>query len=200
MPRSPSGDRRDSSATDGTDEATAVAGRTPQRFLPSGGEPMQRMNELGFYTLAGAPRIAARSRRRGEAGRGDRARLGLHLRALQHQGGGDAVGRGGAVSTRDRHRHRGDEPQHAPPDGDRRLRHDDAQADRRALHARPRPRHRTALRRLRPAAHHHGARWRTSPGSCGGSGAARSIFGHDGPAGRYPMLHARTRRSTRTSR
>ena len=49
-------------------------------------------------------------------GRGARARHGLHLRALQRQGGGHAVGRGRRGVATARHRHRGDEPQHPPPD------------------------------------------------------------------------------------
>ena len=78
------------------------------------------------------------------------ASAGVHLGALQHQGGGDALG-AAAPCRPAPHRHRGDEPPHAPPDRHRVVRHDDASPDRRAVHARPRSRHRPADRCPRPA-------------------------------------------------
>ena len=59
-----------------------------------------QLNELGFYTLAGAPKSPAELLDEVPAGRVVAARLRVHLGALQHQGGGDALsGAVGAVSS-----------------------------------------------------------------------------------------------------
>ena len=143
-------------------------------------------DDLGYYTLAGAARsprdlIPEVARRRAA-----RPRLGVHLRALQRQGGGDAVGRGrrGLDDAADRHGR--DEPQHPPPDRHRRLRHDDAPAHRRALHARARPRHRPDDRALGlpPVTT---AQLEDFAGLMRRLWHGETIIGHDGPAGQLAV-------------
>ena len=67
-----------------------------------------------------------------------------------------------------------------------RVRDDHAQAHRRALLARPGPRYRAAVRRLRPAAPQDGRHRGLRRASCGASGAARQSSATTG--GRYPVL------------
>ena len=115
---------------------------------------MEQLNELGFYVLAGAPQSPVELIDEVAAGRGARPRVDVHLRTLQHQRGVHAVGRGRRGVVDARHRDRGDEPQHAPSDGHRVARDDDAPAHRRAVHARSRARDRAAVRRVRHPADH----------------------------------------------
>ena len=100
-----------------------------------------QMNELGFYTLAGSPSRRASSSTRCAAAR---PRLGSCFisERFNVKEAATLSGAAGAVVERDRHRDRRHQPEHAPPDGHRRVRDDDAPADGRPLLARPRPRHR----------------------------------------------------------
>ena len=139
-------------------------------------------DNLGYYTLAGAamsPRdlIQEAARRRAA-----RPRLVVHLRAVQRQGGGDAVGRGGRGVDDAADRHGGDEPQHPPPAGHRRLRDDDAPPHRRPLHARPRAGHRPddAAIGLKPVTT---AQLEDFAGLMRRLWHGETIIGHDGPAG-----------------
>ena len=125
--------------------------------------------------------------RRGAGCGADRARIGVPLRALQREGGGDPVrGRGGRERG-GRDRHRGDEHADASPARDGGVVHDDAPPDAGPV----RPRHRAGHR---PAARHHG-----DPADHDGADGGRvglyrrlwrgeAIFGHEGPAGSYPLL------------
>ena len=92
----------------------------------------------------------------------------------------DALGRGRRGVVDARHRDRRHEPQHAPPDRHRVVRHDDAPAHRRPVHARPRPRHRPAVRRVRhPADHDRADRGLRRP-------HAPALEGRGGPRPRRP--------------
>ena len=133
--------------------STATSGRWPRKRATD----MARFDELGFYTLAGAPASTRELVARGPRRRGDGPRSRVRLRAAQPQGGGDRLRRGRCHQRADRHRHRGDEPQHAPPDGDRGIRCHHAQPHRRALHVGSRTRRRPVVRRDGPVAHHHRA-------------------------------------------
>ena len=73
--------------------------------------------ELGFYGLAGHaadPRALVDE----IAGRAAGSRLGVPVRTVQLQGRHGAGRRGGRHELSPRHRHGGDQPQHAPPAGD----------------------------------------------------------------------------------
>ena len=114
---------------------------------------------LGYYTLAGAapePRDLIAEARDGE-------RLGLGWAFISERfnikEAATLSGAVGAVSTTLQHRHRGDQPQHPPPDRHRVVRDDDAPPHRWPLHARARSWHRPA------------------------DGGARAAAGDDGPAG-----------------
>ena len=146
------------------------------------------LDELGCYLLAGQPErsrdIVGEVRAAEELGLG----RGLHLRALQQEGGRRPVrgGRGGqrADPPSDR-RH---QPQHPPPDGHRRLRPHHAEPDRRPLR---RSAWAGASRSCRTPTGSPGSpppRWRTSPADAPAV-PGRGIIGHDGPAGSYPVLH-----------
>ena len=158
-----------------------------------------QLNELGFYVLAGAPQSPAELIDEVAGGRGARPRLHVHLRALQHQGGVHAVGRGRRGVVDARHRDRGDEPQHAPSDRHRVARDDDAPAHRRSVHARARARHRAAVRRVRHPADHdradRGLRRAHAP-AVEGRGDLRPRR----PGRASSRCCTSTRRSTRTSR
>ena len=156
--------------------------------------------ELGFYTLAGhsdSPRDLVDEVREAE-------RLGLGSAFISERfnvkDAADAVGRGRCGQRTHRHRHRRDEPQHPPPAGHRDVRHDDAPPHRRSVRAWARARVRPALRRDGPADRSRWRSSRTSSASMRRLWHGEMIFGHDGPAGSYPFLALRTRRSTRTSR
>ena len=188
------------------DRRSSVDQRAPVTTprVPSGGTPMSvpAHPELGFYTLAGAPkspRDLIAEVREAEA-LGPRHRV--HLRALQHQGG---VRRCRARSARCRrriaHRHRRHQPQHPPPDG----------------HRRPTPRRCTAspaagspsasggastdaAGRLRHPPHHHradGGLRRADAPALAGRGRSSATTG---PAGIVARCCTSTRTSTRTSR
>ena len=113
-----------------------------------------QLNELGFYTLAGAPQSPAELLDEVAAAEA----LGLGSAFISERFNiKEAVTLSGAVAAvvvDARDRDGGDEPQHPPPDRDRVVRHDDAPAHRRPLHARARARHRAAVRRLRHPPHH----------------------------------------------
>ena len=102
---------------------------------------MQRMNELGFYTLAGAPQsprdLLDEVREGEELGLGSvfiSERFNVKEAATLSRRRGRGRRREIGIATG------GDQPQHPPPDGHRGVRHDHAPADRRSLLARPRPR------------------------------------------------------------
>ena len=150
---------------------------------------MSQLNELGFYVLAGAPQSPAELI--DEVAAGEALGLGstfiserFNIKEARH-----ALGRGrrGVVDARDRDRR--DESQHAPPDGHRVARDDDASAHRRALHARTRPRHRAAVRRATASRAITTAQIEDFVGLMRRLWKGEVIFGHDGPAGKFPVLH-----------
>ena len=112
---------------------------------------------LGFYTLAGQP--ASSRDLVDEVVEGEALGLGTAFISERYNKKEAATlsGAAGAVSERITHRDRGDQPQHPPPDGHRRLRPHDAEPHRRSLRARPRSRHPAAAGRVRHPAHHHRA-------------------------------------------
>ena len=150
---------------------------------------MARFEELGFYTLAGAPASTRDLDRRGPRRRGHGPRARVHLRAVQREGGGHAVGRGRRGQRADRHRHRGHQPQHPPPDGARGVRAARCTASPAAASRSASAGASTgcstpwASRTSRPR------RWRTSPGIMRRLWAGEMILGHDGPAGTWPYLN-----------
>jgi hypothetical protein len=99
----------------------------------------------------------AQPRRRVPTGRGTRPRRGVHQRALQREGSRHAVGCRRGRDHEHADHHRGDEPQHAPPDRDRLVCHHDAPVDGWTLRARYRARHRADVRCLRHPPDHHRA-------------------------------------------
>ena len=131
--------------------------------------------------------VTSGTARRDSGRRSARLRQHVHLRAVQHQGGGHALGRRRRGFTNARHRHCGDEPQHPPPDRDRVVRDHDAPPHRRSLHARPGTRYRLDVRRF-------GIPRITTAQLEDFVGLMRRLFrgevvmGHDGPAGTYPVL------------
>ena len=147
-----------------------------------------QLNELGFYVLAGAPKSPAELLDEVPAGEA----LGLGSAFISERFNiKEAVtlsGRGRRHVAHAGHRDGRDEPQHPPPCRDRVVRHDDAPPDRRAVHARARSRDRDDVRRLRASRGSPPRRSRTSSAWCAASSAVRSIFGHDGPAGSFPVL------------
>ena len=170
---------------------------------PGAGVVSSRMSrtfdDLGYYTLAGAAPDPYELIQEAARRRAARPRLGVHLGALQRQGGGDAVGRArrGVDDAADRHRRH--QPQHPPPDRDGGVRDDDAPPDRRPVHARARPRHRADDGRARAATGHH----RAARGLRRGD--APAVARRDDPRPRRAVPGrtrscASTRRSTRTSR
>ena len=156
--------------------------------------------ELGFYTLAGAAAVPADARPpRCDDGRGPRPRHGLHLRALQHEGGGDAArAAAGAVTESIAHRHR------APPTT--------TPATRIVTAGTPRTMHRLTGGRftlglgrgIDPMLRRLGIPRITTAQMEDFVGLMRRlwhgevIIGHDGPAGSWPVLHldADVRRAT----
>ena len=147
-----------------------------------------QFEELGFYTLAGAPASTRDLIAEVRDGRSARARTLLHLRALQRQGGGDRLRCGRGRERAHRHRHRGDEPPHPSPHDHRRVRADHAQPHRRSLHPRDRSRRRPAVGRDGPAAHHDradGGLRRPDAPPLGGRGDPRARR----PAGSWPYLN-----------
>ncbi len=119
--------------------------------------------------------------------RAPRARSGVHLGALGRQRSGDDLGRGGGCIRADTALHRGDEPQRAPPAGDRVVRHDDAPSQRWPVHARYRPRDRSSVRCLR-IPRITTAQMEDFAGLMRRLWNGETVIGHDGPAGRYPVL------------
>ncbi len=116
----------------------AAGDRARARLLPAGRSARQR----------------PRHRHRGARRRTSRPGRGVRHRALQPQGGRGALRRGRGRQRAHPHRHGGDQPQHPPPDGHRRLRADDAEPDRRPVHPRPGARHPADAGRLRHRPHH----------------------------------------------
>ena len=145
------------------------------------------MNELGFYTLAGAPRSPRDLIDEVQSGRGARHRRVFHFRAIQHQRGGDAVGRGRRRVEPDRHRDRRDEPEHAASARHCGIRDDDAFPDRRPVCAGSRTRHRRDVRCVRAAAHHDRAVGRLCQ-LMRRLWHGETVVGHKGPAGSWPVL------------
>ena len=160
---------------------------------------MPHFEELGFYTLAGAP--ASTRDLVTEVSAAEALGLGhvLHLRAVQREGSGDrSRARSARSASASPSPPRRPTTTRATP-RHRRVRHDHAQPHRRPLHARARPRHRPRCSTRWASRTSRRPRWRTSPASCGGCGAGEVVLGHDGPAGSWPFLHLDAH-STRTSR
>jgi len=182
----------------------ASSGRAPARagawsltdLMPSE-HPTRRIDNLGFYTLAGRRRSPRTSRRwwatAEELGLG----LEFHLRAIQREGGGNTSGAVGAVSRIFRSRQQGTNHHTRHPIvtafvcGD-----DDAPVTGRSVHPRARDRVESAPSRApRFITTHHGE-WLTSQEVMRGS-ARRVIFGHNGPAGTVPIHSTHHSLSTR---
>ena len=151
---------------------------------------MRVLDELGFYVLAGQPK-SSRAILVDEVRDGEALGLGTAFISERYNKKEAATlsGAAGAVSERIRDRDRGDEPQHPAPDRHRRLRAHDAEPHRRTLRARSRARHPACCRTRSASPASRPRRWRTSPASCAGCSTAKSIIGHDGPAGKFPVLH-----------
>ena len=112
------------------------------------------MEELGFYTLAGAPespRALIDEVRQAEA-------MGLGTVFISERFNIKEActlsGAAGAVSERIQHRHCRDEPQYPPPDGHGVLCDDDAPAHERAIQPGAWARHRADVQSLWPATDH----------------------------------------------
>ena len=160
---------------------------------------MTQLNELGFYTLAGAPLSPAELRP--EVAAAEAIGLGSAFISERYniKEAATLSGAVGAVLQLARHRHGRHQPQHPPPARHRLVRHHHAPAHRRALHAGARPRHRPAVRRLRhPQDHHRTARGlrRAHATALAGRGDLRPRRSRRAAT----RSCTSTRRSTRTSR
>ncbi len=160
---------------------------------------MSQLNELGFYTLAGAPRSpaelfeevpTAESLGLGSAFISERFNI---KEAVTLSGAVGAVSRTlGVATAATNHNTR-------HPAVTRLLRHDDAPADRRPVHPGPGAGDRPAVRRLRhPADHHCAARGHRRPscGACSTASWCSAMTGRPAPG----RSSTSTRTSTRTSR
>ena len=152
--------------------------------------PATDLNELGFYVLAGAPKTPADLI--DEVADGEALGLGAAFISERYniKEAATLSGAAGAVSHAHRHRDRRDEPQHPPsrssPASYATTMH---RLTRRPVHARARARHRRrcsdafGIPRSRPR------RWRTSSALLRRLWHGEVVFGHDGPAGQFPILH-----------
>ena len=156
---------------------------------PPGMANPERIVELGLLRAGGARDRPAGAARRGARRRADRARVGVPVGAVQREGGGDAVRRGGGRVRGGRHRHRCHQHADAPPAGDGGVGQHDARAHPRPLRARHRPGHRAAARHHGHPADHDGAdggRRRDLPAALEGRGGD----GPRRPGGEVPAAHA----------
>ena len=162
--------------------------------------PVRPLHELGFYTLAGGARRRARSSTRCAPPRRSGSGSAFISERFNIKEAATLSGAVGAVSTRSGIATAATNHNTRHPDGHRRR-------TRRRCTASPAAASRSgsaaaSTRCSTPSASRASPprRWRTSPGSCAGCGRARSIVGHDGPAGPLPVPAPRPRASTRTSR
>ena len=150
---------------------------------------MDQLNELGFYVLAGAPQSPAELIDEVSGGRGARPRLHVHLRALQHQ---RRRSRSRVRSARCRRR---SASRPRPPTTTRATRSSPRRTPRPCT-ASPAGRFTLGLGRgIAPLFDAYGIPRITTAQIEDFVGLMRRlwkgevVFGHDGPAGKFPVLH-----------